>query len=70
MQIPNLKKLPGILKTGFIIEMAPELAKGALVELLKKQDVSVSKASEWVQDNASLWKMFKPIEKHLMNLLL
>ncbi len=66
MQIPDLKKLPGIFKTGFFIQVAPELAKGALVELLKKQDVNVSKASEWVQDNASLWKMFKPEQQAML----
>jgi len=61
IEIPEVfKNLGGILGKGFIIEMAPQIAKGALVELLRMRKVDVKKATEWVQSNSKLWDSLEP----------
>ena len=53
-QIPEtLKKYGGILGKGAIINVTPAIAQGALIELLKKENVGT--VTEWVQSNRSLW---------------
>ena len=61
IEIPEaLKNIGGILGKGFIIEIAPQIAKGALVELLRVRKVDVKKATEWVQSNSRLWDSLEP----------
>jgi len=61
IEIPEMfKNLGGILGKGFLIEMAPQIAKGALVELLRMKKVDVKKATEWVQSNSKLWDSLEP----------
>ena len=56
IQVPEeLKKYGKYLGHGLIAEMAPEIVKGALVEMLRVRKTNVKKASDWVQSNASLW---------------
>lgn len=69
IKIPaDIRKYAGIFSHGFVISMAPEIAKGALVELLKAQELDITKATAWVQDNTSLWKILGPQQEMLKNL--
>lgn len=55
-EIPEIfKEWGGILGKGLVAELAPDVAKGALVEILKEKGVNVKKATEWVTNNVSLW---------------
>lgn len=61
IEIPEVfKNLGGILRKGLVIEMAPQIARGALVELLRMRKVDVKKATEWVQSNSKLWDSLEP----------
>ncbi len=66
IEIPDLKKYAGMFSRGLIIKIAPEIAKGILVEMFRAKKVSVKSASEWVQNNTSLWKTFEPKEQEMM----
>jgi len=64
IRIPEeLKKYGKFLGHGLIAEMAPEIVKGALVEMLKERKTDVRKASDWVENNASLWDSLAPAQK-------
>ncbi len=65
-KLSDLKKYSGLLGKGLILEMAPEIAKGALVEMFKARGVSVTSASAWVQNNTSLWSMLEPGEQEIL----
>ena len=54
------KNLGNILLKGGLIEIAPGIAGGMLVEMLKAKGVNVRKASSWVQKNTSLWDTLEP----------
>ena len=61
LKIPkNLKQYGNLLLKGGLIEVAPGIAGGMLVELLKEKEVDIKKASNWVQNNTSLWDTLKP----------
>ena len=66
LDLSDLKKYAGLLSKGFIIEMAPEIAKGVLVEILKAKGVNVKGASSWVQNNTNLWEALEPDEQALL----
>lgn len=66
IEIPELKKYAGMFSRGLIIKIAPEIAKGILVEMFRAKKVTVKSASEWVQNNTSLWKTFEPKEQEMM----
>jgi len=58
IKIPdNLKKYGDVLTRGIIGEMAPEMAKGVLVEMLKREKIGTQRAIDWVENNATLWDM-------------
>ena len=64
IQVPEeLKKYGKYLGHGLIAEMAPEIVKGALVEMLRVRKTNVKKASDWVQSNASLWDSLAPAQQ-------
>lgn len=65
LKLPDLKKYAGLFSKGLVIEMAPEIGKGILVEILKERRVSVKKVSDWVQSNTNLWKTLEPDEQAL-----
>jgi len=65
IELPDLKKYAGLFSKGLVIEMAPEIAKGILVEIFKAKRVSVKSADVWVQHNTSLWKTLEPDEQAL-----
>lgn len=45
---------------GLTIKMAPGIAKGALVGVLKQKEVDVKIATKWVEDNIRLWDVIEP----------
>jgi len=45
---------------GVVSYLAPSMAAGALVELLREQNIDVKKVSQWVEENLSLWDELKP----------
>lgn len=65
LNLPDLKQYAGLLSKGLIIEMAPEIAKGILVEMFKAKKTSVKSASAWVQSNTSLWKTLESDEQEM-----
>lgn len=65
LDLPDVKKYAGLFSKGLVIELAPEIAKGILVEIFKARRVSVKSASDWVQNNTSLWKTLEPDEQAL-----
>ncbi|GAI91651.1 unnamed protein product [marine sediment metagenome] len=65
LNLPDLKKYAGLFSKGLVIELAPEIAKGLLVEIFKAKRVSVKGASDWVQSNTSLWKTLELDEQAL-----
>ena len=61
IKIPeNLKQYGDILLTGGLIGIAPGIAGGMLVELLKEKEVDIKKATGWVESNTSLWSLLEP----------
>lgn len=66
IELPDLKKYAGLFSKGLVIEMAPEIAKGMIVEIFKVKKVSVKSADDWVQNNTSLWKTLDPDEQALL----
>lgn len=66
IDVPDLKKYAGLFSKGFIIEMAPEIAKGMLVEIFKARKTSVTSASAWVQNNTSLWETLELDEQAML----
>lgn len=56
--MPSIKDYASILTGGMVKQLAPQMIQGALVEMLK--NVSVEKASKWVEDNIRLWDTFNP----------
>ncbi len=55
-----ITKYAGILGKGFVAEMAPKMAKGALVDLLKQKGIGVKEASKWVEEDVCLWDTLEP----------
>ena len=61
IEIPEvLRKYGGVFGKGIVATIAPEIAKGAFIELLRIKKVNVKKATEWVQNNTSLWDALEP----------
>jgi hypothetical protein len=48
---------------GLASTFAPDMAAGALVELLREQKIDVKKISQWVQENHSLLDELKPEDR-------
>lgn len=70
IEIPeSLKNLGGVFGKGIIIQMAPKIAQGALVELLKAKGVDVKKATQWVESNKELWKELEPSHQERLKML-
>jgi len=60
-----LKEWGGLLSQGLVIKLAPEIAKGMIVEIFKEKRVSVKSADDWVQHNTNLWKTFDSDEQEM-----
>ena len=65
----SFKKLSGFFGKGIIVQMAPQIAQGALVELLKAKKVDVKKATQWVESNNELWKELEPSHQERLKML-
>lgn len=64
IQVPEeLKRYGKYLGHGLIAEMAPEIVKGALIEMLKARKTNVRRACDWVLNNASLWDSLTPTQQ-------
>lgn len=61
-----LREWAELFSRGVVIKLAPEVAKGMLVEIFKAKKVSVKSASDWVQGNTSLWKTLEPDEQVML----
>ncbi len=55
-----------MLRRGVLAEMAPQIAKGALAEMLAGRKVDVEKVTLWVQNNSCLWDTLKPAEQDML----
>lgn len=66
IELSDLKEYARLLSKGLVIEFAPGIAKGIFVELLKSKNITVKSASDWIQNNISLWERFKPSEQVLI----
>jgi len=64
-----ITRYAGILGKGFVAEMAPKVAKGALVDLLKKKGIGVREAAKWVEENVCLWDTLEPKHQNALRVL-
>jgi len=55
-----ITRYAGILGKGFVAEMAPKVAKGALVDMLRQQKIGVKEAAKWVEEDVCLWDTLQP----------
>lgn len=53
----ELKKYGSMLVKGAVIQLAPGIAKGILLEILRTREVSVGSVSSLVQEKANLWDL-------------
>ena len=53
-------QIGSLAKRGLIAEFAPNIVKGALAEFFEAKNMSVAKATKWVEGNVSLWKNLEP----------
>ena len=56
----NLKRYGEIFGRGITATFAPGILKGAVVDYFKEKRVDTKKATEWVQENKSLWDNLDP----------
>jgi len=61
--MPDVLKYGQFLGKGVVATFAPNILKGALVELFRVRKVDVNKATEWVLANNSLWDSLEPERK-------
>lgn len=55
-----LSKYGGVFGKGLLIMAAPSIAKGMLVEMFKREKVTVTSTTALVNDNIKLWDTFAP----------
>ena len=69
MDFSQLKKYKPIIEKGIMLEYAPQMVQGALVEILDVIGLDVKKANEWVQKDICLWDELDPkYQQTLINL--
>lgn len=56
-QFGKLKEYGKVAAKGFVAEMVPGIAKGALVEVLIERKIDVSRIAEAVEKDESLWEL-------------
>lgn len=59
----TIRKYGGMLGKGLLSQIAPQIVKGALVEVLSAKRLNVKKASTWVEGNVCLWDTLEESEK-------
>lgn len=62
--IDTIKRYGGMLSKGLLSEMAPQVVKGALIEVLMAKKLNIKKASSWVEGNVCLWDALEESERH------
>lgn len=50
-----LKQFSSFFGKGFVAEMGPEIAKGAIVELFRTKRLDLKEVTRYVENNISLW---------------
>lgn len=58
--LDTFKRYRNILGRGFVAELAPGIAKGALLEIFQQGRIGVSEATQWIESNKSLWGSMSP----------
>lgn len=61
----DIKEWSGLLFRGLVIEFAPKVAEGMIVQIFRDKKVSGEGAIDWVQSNTNLWKALDPKEQAL-----
>ena len=64
--ISQLKKYKPLLERGIMLEYAPQMAQGALVEILDVIGLDIKTASEWVEKDFCLWDSLDPKYQHVL----
>ena len=59
----DVKEWGGLFFRGLVIKIAPDIAKGMLIEIFKAKKTSGKGAIDWVQNNVNLWKSLEPDER-------
>lgn len=55
MPLEELMKLGNLFGKGIISQFAPDILRGAIVELFRAEKLDVRKTTAWVEDNRNLW---------------
>jgi len=63
----NIKGFRSLLERGLIAEFGPEIIKGYLVELFQSRHIGVKEATEWIEQNKSIWNSLKPEQQAQLN---
>lgn len=68
LEIPEmLKKYGGVFGKGVVIQMAPAVMKGILIEMMRKRGSDVASTIKWVESNESLWDAIEPKQKEMLS---
>lgn len=59
----TIKRYGGMLGKGLLSQMAPQIVKGVLIEVLAAKKLNVKKASTWVEGNVCLWDTLEESER-------
>ena len=65
----DIKKVGNLLSKGLISQVAPDVAKGAIVEIFRGWKLDVKKTTAWVQENRSLWDSMGAEHQNQLKLL-
>jgi len=55
MVLPLIEKYGSILAKGGVAEIAPEISRGILVEVLQTKNMTVNLIVDWIQKDYCLW---------------
>ena len=70
MEIPaKLQKFGAIFGKGIIADLTPQLAKGGLCEIMRREEVGQDKATRWVETNQRLWNLLNENEQQMFRKL-
>lgn len=68
IEIPEeLKKYAGVFGKGIMIQVAPTVMKGILIEVMRIRKSDVKKTIKWVETNESLWDAIEPKHKKTLS---
>ncbi len=61
--IESLMKLAGPVGNAVLKSAGPYILRGALIELLKSQDMTTKTVTGWVREGTSLWDLLTPSQQ-------